>query len=266
MIHRILETLSRLSSIFRRRGLDQDFDEELSGHIEMLMQENQAHGLSPDEARRQAILRVGGLNAIRDLHRDARGVPVLENVFHASLLDFKLGARMLLKYPGLSLVGGLGMAVAIAVGAGVFDVTANLFYPTLPLDEGERVIAIRNRDIAANEAETQSVHDFVTWRDALKSVEDIGGAYRTRGRNLILSDAPAEHVATAEVSASMFRVARVPALLGRPILDEDERQAAPAVVVIGYDVWRSRFASDPAVLGRDIRLGNIVHKNNRRHA
>ena len=75
-------------------------------------------GLSPDEARRQAILPVGGLNAIRDLHRDTRGVPVLENVFHASLLDFKLGARMLLKYPGLSLVGGLGMAVAIAVGAG----------------------------------------------------------------------------------------------------------------------------------------------------
>ena len=141
----------------------------------------------------------------------------------------------------------------------VFDVTADLFYPTLPLDEGERVIAIRNWDIAANEAETQSVHDFVTWRDALKSVEDIG-AYRTRGRNLILPDAPAEHVATAEVSASMFRVARVPALLGRPILDEDERQAAPEVVVIGYDVWRNRFASDPAVLGRDIRLGNIVHR------
>jgi hypothetical protein len=96
--------------------LDQDFEDELSTHIEMLAQQNQRRGLDRAEARRQAILRVGGLNATKELQRGVRSIAILENLFQASLLDFKLGARMMIKYPGLTVVGLIGMGVAIALG------------------------------------------------------------------------------------------------------------------------------------------------------
>ena len=175
-----------------------------------------------------------------------------------SWLDFKLGLRMLIKYPALTLVGGLGMAVAIAIGASFFTISYSYIQPTLPLDEGERVVGIENWDGGANDQDRRSLHDFVTWRDELESVEDLG-AFRTVGRNLIVPDGPTEPVGVAEMTASGFRVARVPPLLGRTLVEEDEREGALPVVVIGYDVWQTRFAGDPAIVGRDVRLGNTMH-------
>ncbi len=177
--------------------------------------------------------------------------------FGMSCLDFKLGFRMLIKYPGLTLVGGLGMTVAIAIGAGFFDAAAVVDRP-LPLEEGDRIVAIENWDTEVNNQERQILHDFVTWRDELESVEELG-AWTQIGRNLITPDGQAEPVAIAEMTASGFQLARVPPLLGRTLLEEDEREGAPPVIVIGYDVWRTRFTSDPDIVGRDVRLGNAVH-------
>ncbi len=175
-----------------------------------------------------------------------------------SWLDVRLGLRMLVKYPALTLVGGMGMAVAIAIGAGFFALIDGYVLPTLPLDQGERVIGIQNWDAETNEPEPRSLHDFAAWRDELRTVDDLG-AYQTLRRNLIIPDGPGEPVYVAEMTASGFRVARVAPLLGRPLVDEDERAGAPPVVVIGHDVWRTRFGADSAVIGRDLRLGSTVH-------
>ncbi|WP_420125995.1 ABC transporter permease [Longimicrobium sp.] len=165
---------------------------------------------------------------------------------------------MLIKYPGLALVGGLGMAVAIAIGAGIFDVTSAIFYSTLPLDEGERVVLVEQWDAEANNQERHVVHDFAEWRGQLKSVQDLG-AFRTVPRNLVTAEGEAEQVIVAEMTASGFRVARVPPMLGRPLVDGDEREGAPPVVVIAEEVWRTRFDSDPRIVGRQVRLGSTVH-------
>jgi putative ABC transport system permease protein len=175
-----------------------------------------------------------------------------------SLLDVKLGLRMLARYPGLTLVAGLGMAVAIAVGAGFFAFIDAYVLPTLPLDEGDRIVGIESWDAGTSEREPRILHDFVAWRGELRSLEDLG-AFRTIRRNLIAADAAAEPVPVAEMTASGFRVARVPPLLGRYLVEEDEREGAPPVVVIGHDVWRTRFGLDPDVVGRDLRLGGAVH-------
>jgi predicted permease len=175
-----------------------------------------------------------------------------------SWLDVKLGARMLVKYPGLTLVGGLAMAVAIAIGATSSQAFHALTAPALPLDDGERVVGIQNWDAAANRPELRSLHDFVGWREEVKSVQELG-AFRSIGRNLIVPNGSTGPVTAAEVTASGFRVARVPALLGRTLAAEDEREGAPPVLVIGYDAWKSRFAGDPGVVGREVRLGNAVH-------
>jgi putative ABC transport system permease protein len=175
-----------------------------------------------------------------------------------SWLDIKLGARMLVKYPGLALVGGLGMAVAIAIGAGSFAFFYSAMYPTLPLDEGDRIVALENWDVVASNEERQSLHDYAEWRREMRTVRDVA-AFRTLGRTLVTGQGQPEAVAVAEMTASGFRVARVAPLLGRPLVDDDERTGAPPVVVIGYDVWKTRFDADPTVVGRAVRLGNTVH-------
>ena len=175
-----------------------------------------------------------------------------------SWLDIKLGARMLVKYPGLALVGGLGMAVAIAIGAGSFAFFYSHMYPEIPLPEGDRIVALENWDVRASDEERQSLHDFATWRREMRTVRDVG-AFRTIGRNLITGEGTPEPVPVAEMTASGFRVARVAPLLGRPLVDDDERKGAPPVVVIGHDVWKTRFDGDPRIVGRELRLGNTVH-------
>jgi predicted permease len=120
------------------------------------------------------------------------------------------------------------------------------------------VVAIENWDRAARKAEHRSLHDFLAWRDELKSVHDVG-AFREVDRNLIAPGGQPETVRVAEITASGFRVARVPAIFGRYLLDDDERPSAQPVLVIGYDVWRSRFASDPVIVGRTVRLGDTTY-------
>lgn len=89
-------------------------------------------------------------------------------------------------------------------------------------------------------------------------MEDLGG-FQTIERRLVIESRPAEWVRVAEITASGFRLARVQPLLGRWIADADEYASAAPVVVIGYDVWQSRFASDRAVIGQTVRLGGVFH-------
>jgi predicted permease len=173
-------------------------------------------------------------------------------------LDFRLGFRMLVKYPGLTVVGGLAMAFAIWAGAVAFETATRLFRPTLPLEEGERVVGIRLLDAATGEEQNPTVDDYLRWRGALRSVEALG-AFRDLDRNLIAADGRAALVAVAEITASAFTMARVPPLLGRPLVAADELPGAAPVAVVGHDVWRRHFASDSLVVGRSIRLGRSVH-------
>lgn len=172
-----------------------------------------------------------------------------------SWLDFKLGFRMLVKYPGLTVVGGLAMAFAIWVGAVTFNLVTLFVHPSLPLPGGDRIVQIRNWDVAANDPEPRALYDFLVWREALRTVTDLG-AYRDVTRNLIASDGDARPVEVAEITASAFRIATDPPLLGRVLVAADERVGAPPVVVLGYDAWQTRFAGDRDVVGRTVQLGD----------
>ena len=170
-------------------------------------------------------------------------------------LDLKLAARMLVKYPGLTIVGGLAMAFAIWVGAVTFEIVTMLVYPKLPLAAAERVVKIQTWDVAANVPEERALHDFKLWRDSLRSITDLG-AWRDSSRNLIVAGRDARPVRVAEMTASGFRVGEAKPLLGRSLVAADEEATAPRVAVISHDVWRLRFDSDPGVLGRTVQLGN----------
>ena len=171
-----------------------------------------------------------------------------------SWLDFKLGFRMLSRYPMLTVVGSLAMAVAIAVGAGTFEVIKRVTNPSLPLPNGDRIVGLNYWDRTEPGVRAPSSYDALTWREGLRNVEDIG-AFRLVQRNLIVDGQVGEPVDAAEISAAAFRVTGVPPLMGRVLVDADESPGSPAVVVLGNRLWKMRFGADPAVIGRVVRLG-----------
>lgn len=235
-------------------------DEEIRLHVELeaerLVREE---GLGSPEARRRALVAFGGVERYKEELRDGRGLAWLGGLS----LDLRLGARMLAKYPGLSLVSVLGMAVAIAIGALVFGWAAAMLDTTLPLDDGDRIVAVQTeRADAPGDIDRQVLHDFVLWRTELTTVRDLG-AFQLGDRNLavedVVGDGVADVVAVAGMSASGFRVGRVPPLLGRPLVDDDERAGGPPVLVVGEREWRRYFGGDPNIIGRAVRLGETVH-------
>ena len=243
---------ARLRLLFARRAAESRMHDEFRFHVEMetdrLMR---AKGLAPDEARRQALAAFGGVEKHKEALRDGRGLAWLSGMS----LDLKLGGRMLLKYPGLTLAGGLAIAVAIGIGAGWYDLMGKLMAPAIPLPEGDRVVLIETQNILTTEAEPRVVRDFLEWRRELRTLEDLG-AYRDDTRNLILGNAAPEPIQMAELTAAAFRTARVPPLLGRALLDSDEMPGASRVVVLGYDVWQRSLGGRQDVVGSVVKLGN----------
>jgi len=163
--------------------------------------------------------------------------------------DYKLGFRMLVKFPGLTLAGGLALALAIGLGAGWYDVMSDVLHPRMPFADGDRFVEIQTRSAATSRREYRVLHDFAAWRRDARSLEELG-AYRTVERNLVGDDVQSGPVAVAEITASAFRLVAVPPLHGRPLLDADERPGAPSVVVLGYDMWHQRFGGRPDAIGQ----------------
>lgn len=250
----------RWSRVFRRDPRS-EVDEELHFHVEHRVREYVARGMDRQSARRAALERVGDVERVRNecvaLLAAERRAEERRISMSVSWLDVKLGLRMFVKYPGLSGVAVVGMAVAIAISAGFFGFVSSIFDPTLPLDDSGRVVAIQNVDVEEG-GRRQSAHDYAVWRDALNGVQDLA-AFTTDRRNLIVPGQAVEPVEIARMTASGFRVARTPPLVGRWLLDADERPGAPPVLVLAHDEWQRRFGADPDILGRQVRLGSTVH-------
>ena len=247
--------VARIRDFLRPAASDADFDQELELHLAMAEEDKVRRGMSPEQARREARLELGGAAQLREAARAARGLPWLETFW----LDAKLGLRMLRRSWGLTLVGGLAMAVTIGLGASMFTIWDTVAGTTLPLDEGDRVVAIQPFDKAAQRVHRETpLPDFRRWRETLKSVEHVS-AMRPIIPAVIARDGADDSVAAAEMTASGFQLARVQPLLGRPLMEEDEREGAEPVAVIGYQLWQEGFSSDPAVLGQRIQIGDTPH-------
>jgi putative ABC transport system permease protein len=174
-----------------------------------------------------------------------------------SRLDFKVGVRMLARYPGLTLVGTVAIAVAIALGTLYFEAVNKWQNPRLPIRDADRVVSIRSWDVSASVPEGRLLHDFATWRDQVRTVDHLGAAI-TFVRNLATEDRLVQPVRGAEMSANAFRMLGAAPLLGRALTDQDERLAEPPVVVLSHTLWKTRFDSDPAVVGRAVKLGTVT--------
>ena len=174
-----------------------------------------------------------------------------------SSLDWKLGARLLLKYPALTIIGGLSLAVAIAIGTVGIELANELLYKRLPFDQGSRVVRLETLDAVASRPEPRVLHDFAIWQRSLKTVTELGAA-RVSERNVLTGEGRIESLRVAEITASAFPLTRVQPLLGRPLQPTDEVLGAEPVVVLAYDVWQRQFLQDPAIIGRVVSVGRTA--------
>lgn len=251
---------ARLRSFVRaaRNGgaLDAEMREEFRVHVEMRSEDLQRRGYSRDEADRLARAEFGHVASHRADGRLARGLGVLDEA-RFSWLDVKLGMRMLLKYPVLSVAAVFALAVGIPVGLAPAHVARALAAP-LPGDTENRVRAIRLWDPVSSSVAVTTAADYEEWSRALDSFAQLA-AIRSATYNVAAVDGQAAPVAGAEMSTSTFAILHAAPLLGRAFVSADGEPGAPAVVVIGHSVWTARFGSDPAIIGQTIRVGSTLH-------
>lgn len=161
---------------------------------------------------------------------------------------------MLRKYPGLTIAGGLALAIAIGVGAGWYDFSQDLLHPRIPLPNGDRLVEIEVRDSLASRPEQRLLSDFVEWRRQAKSVELLG-AYRTIEPTVTREGVRIESAVAAETTASGFRVAPVSPLLGRTLVESDDQRDAEPVVLLGHQLWQRLFDGRDDAIGQAVQVG-----------
>jgi hypothetical protein len=249
---------ARLASVPLPDTRKAELVDELAYHLDEYCDDLRAGGLSIEEAVRATLVELERASLLHTRLAPSPATPRTFGDLRVSWLDLTLGVRIWLKHPALSLVSVIGMALATAIGAAYFAGFATMLDPSLPFDEGDRIVSIENVDVRRGSDEDRILHDFLTWRDELRSVDDLA-AMRIEDRNLIGEAQRTRLVRVAKITASGFRVTRVAPLLGRLLVDADERPDAPPVLLIAEEVWQNLFDRDAGILGRSVQLGRTKH-------
>jgi putative ABC transport system permease protein len=241
--------LKRFGGLFGKQRGDGELAAELESHLEMHAEENLRAGMTPEEARRQALLRLGGVEQTKENYRDRRGLPWLETL----LQDMRFGLRMLGKNPGFTAVAVLTLALGIGANTAIFSVVSKVLIDPLPYPDADRIVMLE-RVFPQNTSEITSIPKYMVWRQQTQvfesvAISDWGGP----GLNLTGGERP-EQVPGIHASAGYFQVLGVPMALGRPYTADEDRPGGPHVAVISYRLWRGRFGGDPDILGKSIEV------------
>ncbi|MCC7126593.1 MAG: ABC transporter permease [Acidobacteria bacterium] len=238
---------ARLTALFRRDALDAEFDEELAAHVDLATDEFVRQGLPPDEARRRALARLGGVETSKHVHRETRGLPSLDGL----LQDIRYAARSLRRSPGFTLTATLTLAVGIGINTAVFSITNGTLFKGFPhVRDNDRLLYVTTNKGALY------YPDFERWRDEARSFTGLGlvrGVFKT----LVTDDGAIETLYGTEVTADTFGVLGVAPFLGRHFTAADTQPGAPPVAMLRYDLWQSRFGGDPRVVGRSVQMDGV---------
>ena len=244
----------RLATTLRWGSADADLTREIDAHLQLLEDDFVKTGMTREDARYAARRAFGGVEQAKEQQRDERAFGWLAGW----PTDLRLGARMLIKSPGLTVIAVSALAVAIGAGAAYLEFTRDVMHPTLPLANGERLVGIQIWNPERNAAETRVLADFVAWRDAADTIEFFGAARRVDD-GVLTNDGRFARARGVEISAAVFRLAPIAPLFGRTLTEDDEQAAAPPVAAIGHDLWLDLFDGDPNVIGHSARVGSVAY-------
>ena len=245
---------ARLRNLAMNRRDDERLREEIQTHIVLQTEENTRSGMSPMEARRQALLKVGAVGAIREQYHSEKGLPFFENM----LFDLRYAVRMLLRSPGFSLIAIATMALGVGATTAIYSVIdATLLHP-LPYPSPAELVRVEDNLVGVG---AQDVGISVPeWRDLESSGIFQSVSVSGTGANVNLTgSAQPERLSYKHVTPNYFAVFGVDAQLGRTF---DPRDATPGFnleAVISDGLWKREFGADPHIVGKALLLDNDVY-------
>lgn len=238
----------RLRNIFARERRDRDFAEELESNLQFHIADNLRAGMTPADARRNALIELGGIDQTKELYRDRRGVPVLENL----LQDIRYGVRFLWKNPAFTVVAIVTLALGIGANTGIFSMVDWILLRPLPVPHSGEIVEIAYQ---VKGGDVRNQFSFPDYRDIRGQSNDVfsavfGSMIGIDG--LSVNNRP-ERLLTNYVTGNYFTGLAVEPALGRLFLpSEGESAGADPVVVLGYSYWQNRFHADRNIVGQKV--------------
>lgn len=231
---------------FLDHNRDREFAEELECHLQMHIEDNLRAGMNPQEARRQALIKLGGVAQTTENYRRQRGLPLMEIL----IKDLRYGLRMLARRPGITLIAVLSLALGIGANTAIFSLVNTILLRPLPVAAPERIVSLRN-ETAGRVSMAFSYPNYKDFRDRSDVFDGLIG-YRFAPLS-VSHDGINEKLWGYIVTGNYFETLGVSAALGRAISTDDDLQAGGhPVTVLSYKCWQQRFGADPSIAGKNV--------------
>ena len=241
----------RLRAFRRREDVINDIDREMRSHVELLTEENIKRGMSPAEAREQAIRSFGNRNRALDEAYDVKGGGVFETLWQ----DVRYGARMLAKHKAFTSVAVITLALGIGANTAIFSVVNELLLRPLPYRDAERIVMLWEVTPEGRRQNTTSRANFRAWRSQNSSFEHMA-AFTDQRFNLTDTGEP-EELSVQMATPEIFKILGVDPLLGRALAPDDDGPGASPVAVLSYPLWQRRFGGQSNIIGQQITLNGV---------
>lgn len=253
MMDQLRQLLHRFAAFFGGAQTDAELDAEIASHLELATDENIKRGLSPEEARRQALVRFGGVEQAKQKHRETRSLPFLEIL----LLDLRYTFRTLRRDRVFTSVAVLILAFGIGANIAVFSVVNTILLRPLPFKDPQRLVRILSKRATGGESGmTYSADAMETLQRSNRSFEEVTGYYAFSGPDnikLIGSGQPVP-LTGLPVAGNFFQTLGVTPKLGRLFTSEDCIQHGQPTVLLSNSYWRRQFTADPAIVGKTVNF------------
>ena len=254
----------RLASLRLEPAREAAIIEELSQDLADCYAELLASGATAAEAYQRTLAELSGsellAHELRRMERQSNPEPVVlgtnrrTNMIANLWRDLRFGLRMLRKSPGFTAVAALTLALGIGANTAIFSVVNGVLLRPLPYPEPERLVTVWERYPALNmEQNDPAAANYADWKAQSQSFDSLAMFTWVKGVNLTGGDEPAR-ILSASVTANLFQALRVRPLLGRVFTADEENLGRDQVALLGYNLWKSRFGGDPAVVGKTIEV------------
>ena len=250
--------ISRLTSLWRnlfhKDRVEREFTEEIQTYLDMLSEEKIRQGLTPQEARRNALIELGGVEQVQERVREIRMGQFIETTWR----DIRCGVRALVHSPIFTVVTVLSLALGIGANTAMFSVVNGLLLQPLPYPEPEQIVHVWHtppqQSFPGLTRFSVSPANYVDWKAQSSAFEQMA-VYTYAGLSLSTSNDPLPLIAAA-VSSDFFSVLRSNVTQGRTFTPDEERPGRDQVVVIGYGLWQRAFGANPNIVGQTLTLNS----------